>query len=167
MKLNVRQGSNQDNKVVITKDLLTGEITVQTPQNFNSTDQFMQQCNSLPPEKQANAKEAQDSKKSAEKQSTASSQKSKSGTKAKKSKSKSADAWSSLVDYNPEIGMGMRTKRHLFPPGDELVFEDGEFHTDECLRRRYHQHTIKDHYMLLTGNFNEEIHSEFSIYDPG
>lgn len=33
--------------------------------------------------------------------------------------------WTSQVDYNPQIGLGMRTKRHLFPPGNELVFIDG------------------------------------------
>ena len=71
------------------------------------------------------------------------------------------------MDYNPEIGLGMRTKRHLFPPGDELVFVNGQFHTDECKMRRYHLHTIKDHYLLLTGNINDKIHEEFSIFNPG
>lgn len=61
----------------------------------------------------------------------------------------------------------MRTKRHFFPDGEELVFLDGQPHTAESYHRRYHQHIFKDHYLLLTGNFNTSIHDKYSIGDPG
>ena len=79
----------------------------------------------------------------------------------------------------------MRTKRHLFPPGEELVFLDGQLHTDESYTRRYHQHRFKEHYLILnstaTGagagaaaNVNangvytdEEVLDLFGNYDPG
>ena len=61
----------------------------------------------------------------------------------------------------------MRTKRHFFPRGEELVFLDGQLHTDESYTRRYHQHRIKDHYLLLSGNINEKINDKFMIYDTG
>lgn len=61
----------------------------------------------------------------------------------------------------------MRTKRHFFPAGEELVFLDGQFHTDESYIRRYAQHQFKDHYLILTGTFDQKIHDKFSIYDPG
>lgn len=62
----------------------------------------------------------------------------------------------------------MRTKRHLFPPGEELVFIDGQLHTDESYTRRYHQHRFKDHYLILDADVSEErlIHL-FANYDPG
>ena len=62
----------------------------------------------------------------------------------------------------------MRTKRHFFPDGEELVFlNDGISHTAESYHRRYHQHIFKDHYLILTGNIDSKIHDKYSTDDPG
>lgn len=47
------------------------------------------------------------------------------------------DPWNTLANYNPQMAIGMRTKRHFFPEGEELFFENGVLHTDESYGRRY------------------------------
>ena len=61
----------------------------------------------------------------------------------------------------------MRTKRHFFPVGEELVFLDGQFHVDESYSRRYHQHRFKEHYLIPTSNMSDKVREKFAIYDPG
>ena len=77
------------------------------------------------------------------------------------------EPWNPLVNYNPQVGLGMRTKRHFFPEGEELIFLDGVDHTTESYHRRYNQHIFKDHYLILTGNIDSKIHNKYSAGDPG
>ena len=72
------------------------------------------------------------------------------------------DPWNQLVtNYNPQMSIGMRTKRHFFPAGNELTFVDGQLHTDEAYKRRYTQHQFKDYYLIRTGNLNKRIIDAF------
>jgi len=77
------------------------------------------------------------------------------------------EPWNSLVNYNPQMGIGMRTKRHFFPDGAELMFLDGPPHVQECFHRRYHQHLFKNHLIIHSHSIDQQIHETYNSYDPG